>query len=342
MKQVWAFFLLLFVWPLSPTHAMGSRPSQIQVTPPGLPNYGGKGPVNPLNPLLPQQVLPAQPVVAPAPANNPAPPEPSAQNSPPSTGWNSQQTTNNYAPEESRLSSSRIASTSLETTSAPSAKPSFSEEDILAATTSDAAFEAKPMNQDSIPTEQQIQVGALAGTKAESGAAENQITSNGTTGYTKRTTPSLAKAALLDPAAQENKAATPTSPTEETWLAYNASNTKSSLARKLSGNPKFREELSRRVDELLQSRKLASQDRELAMQVKKAIADSKASEANSLENLQPLSAHETFFLGNEDTKESVSQMIAEFEASDPQFLPENSLFERVSSAHKRSLEKHNL
>lgn len=119
------------------------------------------------------------------------------------------------------------------------------------------------------------------------------------------------------------------------WVNYMGQTSKAGLIDRLRKNPGLRDSLRDRIAEL-QSKGDQSGVVEL---MEEALASAeKESQGPSLDDLKPMAFMEAFSMDSAETEAQIRSLLADLDtASDPQFLPQISLFERVSVAHRRSL-----
>jgi hypothetical protein len=119
------------------------------------------------------------------------------------------------------------------------------------------------------------------------------------------------------------------------WVTYMGQTSKAGLIDRLRKSPGLRDSLRDRIAEL-QSQGDHSGVVEL---MEEALASAeKESQGPNLDDLKPMALMEAFSMDSAETEAQIRSLLADLDAaSDPQFLPQTSLFERVSVAHRRSL-----
>lgn len=119
------------------------------------------------------------------------------------------------------------------------------------------------------------------------------------------------------------------------WVNYMGQTSKTGLIDRLRKNPSLRDALRDRIAEL-QAQGDQSGVVEL-MEEALATAEKESQEPN-LDDLKPMAISEAFSMDAAETDAQIRSLLADLDtAADPQFLPDESLFERVTFAHRRSL-----
>lgn len=119
------------------------------------------------------------------------------------------------------------------------------------------------------------------------------------------------------------------------WVTYMGQTSKAGLIDRLRKNPNLRDSLRDRIAELQ-----ANGDKSGVVELmEEALASAeKESQGPNLDDLKPMAFMEAFSMDANETEAQIRSLIADLDTvSDPQFLPQISLFERVSVAHRRSL-----
>lgn len=119
------------------------------------------------------------------------------------------------------------------------------------------------------------------------------------------------------------------------WVNYMGQTTKAALIDRLRKNPSLLDSLRDRIAEL-QSNGDQSGVIEL---MEEALSEAeKEGLPPLLDNLKPMSIAEAFSMDSAETEAHIRSLLADLDSpSDPQFLPQASLFERVNIAHRRSV-----
>lgn len=167
---------------------------------------------------------------------------------------------------------------------------------------------------------------------ADQRAKQSSIAKRG--GKTGRSPSSLGQAteAELESANKTAKA------TEDPWVAYMAETSKESLVSQLKKDSSLRDILRQRIAEMMEQQNPQEQEKLALMQLTLAEAD-QAAGAPKLDDLQPMSLMEAFSMDAEETRNQIRGFLADIDSrqAEAQFLPQESLFQRVAFAHKRSV-----
>lgn len=143
----------------------------------------------------------------------------------------------------------------------------------------------------------------------------------------------IAKISSASAAGPQSKGSSATS--DNPWVTYMGQTSKAGLIDRLRKNPNLRDSLRDRIAELQ-----ANGDKSGVVELmEEALASAeKESQGPNLDDLKPMAFTEAFSMDASETEAQIRSLIADLDnASDPQLLPQISLFERVSVAHRRSL-----
>lgn len=131
---------------------------------------------------------------------------------------------------------------------------------------------------------------------------------------------------------------------DDPWVAQVARTTLPGMVNKIKESPEERTKLRDRLDALLAKQpKLSDHERKMANMMEIALAHAELDDpfAKELANLESMNIREVFKLDQVDTRAGIDRMIAELE-SETEFLPKQSLFERVSATHRKLLSQKRL
>lgn len=124
---------------------------------------------------------------------------------------------------------------------------------------------------------------------------------------------------------------------DDPWVAQMARTTLPAVINQIKGSSEMRESLRERLAALLAKRpNLTEQEEKMATMMEVALAEAESEDPNTkaLADLKSLNIQETFKLDPEETRSGIYRLIAELEY-DAEFLPKQSLFERISTAHRK-------
>lgn len=124
---------------------------------------------------------------------------------------------------------------------------------------------------------------------------------------------------------------------DDPWVAQMARTTLPAVINQIKDNEKMRESLRERLAALLAKQpNLTEQEEKLAAMMEVALAEAELEDPSTkaLADLKSMTIEEAFKLDPEETRSGVDRMIAELEY-DAEFLPKQSLFERISTAHRK-------
>ncbi len=122
----------------------------------------------------------------------------------------------------------------------------------------------------------------------------------------------------------------------DAWITYLQGNEKANLLNQLRMDPKLREKLKARLDELMASGDQSSSTFGFLTEL---YEESAISDPQQMADLNAMSMREAFSMDDEETRRQINELLGELELSDPQFLPQESLFERIQWAHKKFAKK---
>jgi hypothetical protein len=143
----------------------------------------------------------------------------------------------------------------------------------------------------------------------------------------------IAKASEATGASTKGEGSSATS--DNPWVSYMDQTSKAGLIDRLRKNPSLRDSLRDRIAEL-QTQGDKSGIVELMEEA--LVSAEKESAGPNLDDLKPMGIMEAFSMDAGETEAQIRSLLADLDTeSDPQFLPQTSLFERVSVAHRRSL-----
>jgi hypothetical protein len=125
-------------------------------------------------------------------------------------------------------------------------------------------------------------------------------------------------------------------PVEDPWIEHLNRNSRENVVAQLRASSSLRKNLRVRLGEMNES-KGSQKEQNLALVnfMEKALTESESTGAQSLVNLSPLTPREAFLLDPEETRQGVTRLIAEFGEADAQYQPQESLFTRITKAHRR-------
>lgn len=121
----------------------------------------------------------------------------------------------------------------------------------------------------------------------------------------------------------------------DAWLTYMGQIERSNLVDQLRRSTSLKEQLLAKIQEL---KSRGNSEFGLVSFLEEAYQES-LEEKQDLTQLQAMSVKEAFSLNDDETKLQIMGWIQELEQSDPQFLPQESLFERIQWAHRKFARK---
>ncbi len=121
----------------------------------------------------------------------------------------------------------------------------------------------------------------------------------------------------------------------DAWLTYMGQIERSNLVDQLRRSTSLKEQLLAKIQEL---KSRGNSEFGLVSFLEEVYQESLV-ETPDLTQLQAMSVKEAFSLNDEETRLQIMGWIQEFEHSDPQFLPQESLFERIQWAHRKFARK---
>jgi len=124
---------------------------------------------------------------------------------------------------------------------------------------------------------------------------------------------------------------------DDPWVAQMARNTLPAMVNQIKGSEEMRKTLKERLEALIAKRpNLTEKEEQLATMMEVALEEAEQEDpaAAQLAELKSMNLQEAFKLDPEDTRAGVDRMIAELQ-NDAEFMPKQSLFERVSSAYRK-------
>jgi hypothetical protein len=178
----------------------------------------------------------------------------------------------------------------------------------------------------------------LTGDLARASGQDSLDASRGPASFGKRDERKTAASAEGEPAeGSEASKSTPggTATSDDPWVNYMGQTAKTAFIERLRKNPSLRDSLRDRIAELQAK---GDQSGVVELMEETLAAAEKESQEPSLDNLKPMTVGEAFSMDAGETEAQIRSLLADLDATaDPQFLPQTSLFERISVAHRRSL-----
>jgi hypothetical protein len=122
----------------------------------------------------------------------------------------------------------------------------------------------------------------------------------------------------------------------DAWISFLRESEKVNLLNQLRMDPKLRDKLKARLEEL---KAKGEQDSSTFGFLADLYQESAAGDPQQIADLRAMSVREAFSMDDEETRKQIQGLLSELEFSDPQFLPQESLFERIQWAHKKFAKK---
>lgn len=122
------------------------------------------------------------------------------------------------------------------------------------------------------------------------------------------------------------------------WVEYMADVSKDDLVSQLRGSAEKRTSLKEQIAALLA--KNDPQDSEMIALLEEVLEEAEQTQSETFADLLPISVREAFSMDSDETRRQVDGLLAELsEQSGAQFLPQETLFQRVTATHRRSVER---